>query len=94
MKISDNGRLLEAILNEKGYTIHKVYQLFGDKRVVYKAFQDNLFSREFIKKLEKLVGEDLSFFINCYTRNDVKEINNERNKARANTTNSKRSHWV
>lgn len=59
-----NSEMLKSILESKGLTVYDIYLKMGSKRNVYKAFEDNVFTKKFIKELEKIVGEDLSMFIN------------------------------
>lgn len=59
-----NSEILQSILSSKGYSIHKIYLLMGKNRKVYSAFELNRFTKKFIQELEKIVGEDLSIFIN------------------------------
>lgn len=59
-----NSEMLKSIIEAKGLNVHKIYLKMGQKRNVYKAFEENIFTRKFIKELEKIIGEDLSMFIN------------------------------
>ncbi len=59
-----NSEILKSILESKGLSVYDIYIKMGSKRNVYKAFDENVFTEKFIRKLEKIVGEDLSIFIN------------------------------
>lgn len=59
-----NSEMLKSIIEAKGLSIYKIYLKMGKKRNVYQAFEENMFTERFIKKLEKIVGEDLSMFVN------------------------------
>lgn len=60
-----NSEILQAILETKGLNVHKIHLAMNKSGHVYRAFKNNHFSADFIRKLEKIVGEDLSIFINC-----------------------------
>ena len=59
-----NSEILKSILESKGLTIHKVYLQMNKNRDVYRAFENNHFTEKFIERLEKIVGENLHYFIN------------------------------
>ena len=60
-----NSEILQAILASKGLNVHKIHVAMNKSGEVYRAFKNNHFSANFIRKLEEIVGEDLSIFINC-----------------------------
>ena len=59
-----NSEIIKSIIEAKGFSIYDIYLKMGSKRNVYKAFDENVFTKKFIKELEKIIGEDLSMFIN------------------------------
>lgn len=59
-----NSEILKSILESKGLSVYDIYIKMGKKRNVYKAFDENVFTKKFIKDLEEIVGEDLSIFVN------------------------------
>lgn len=59
-----NSDILKLLLETKGLSVYDIYLKMGSKRNVYKAFNENVFTEKFIRKLEKIVCEDLSMFIN------------------------------
>lgn len=59
-----NSEMLKSILSSKGFSVYDIFLRLGKKRSVYKAFEENTFNKKFINELEKIVGEDLSIFIN------------------------------
>lgn len=61
-----NSEILKSILESKGFSVYDIYLKMGSKRNVYKAFDENVFTKKFIEELSKIVGEDLSMFINFY----------------------------
>lgn len=60
-----NSEILQAILASKGLNVHKIHEAMNNAGYVYENFKNNRFTANFIHKLEKIVGEDLSMFINC-----------------------------
>lgn len=60
-----NSEIIKAILKEKGITVYDVHKKLNYAGYVYKSFDKNRFTEKFIRKLEEIVGEDLSMFINC-----------------------------
>lgn len=61
-----NSDILKSILKSKGFSVYDIYLKMGSKRNVYKAFDENVFTKKFIDELSLIVGEDLSMFINFY----------------------------
>lgn len=59
-----NSEILKSIIKSKGFSIYDIYTKMGSKRSVYVAFEENRFTKKFINKLENIIGEDLSVFIN------------------------------
>lgn len=59
-----NSEILKSIIEAKGFKIYDIFVKMGRKRSVYKAFEENTFNKNFINELEKIIGEDLSIFIN------------------------------
>ncbi len=59
-----NSEILQAILASKGLNVHKIHLAMNKSGEVYRSFKGNHFTANFIKKLEKIVGEDLSMFVN------------------------------
>lgn len=59
-----NSEILKSIIESKGLSIYDIYLKMGSKRNVYKAFDENVFTKKFINELEKIICEDLSMFIN------------------------------
>jgi len=60
-----DSKILQAILESKGLSVYKVHLAMNKSGDVYRSFNNNHFTANFIHKLEKIVGEDLSMFINC-----------------------------
>lgn len=60
-----NSDLLKGILEEKGLTVYDIHKKLNCAGYVYESFDKNRFTEKFIHKLEEIVGEDLSIFINC-----------------------------
>lgn len=61
-----NSDILKSILKSKGFSVYDIYLKMGKKRNVYQAFEENVFTKKFIDELSRIVGEDLSMFINFY----------------------------
>lgn len=59
-----NSEIIQAILESKGLNVHKIHVAMNKSGHVYRAFKNNHFTAGFIHELEKIVGEDLSMFIN------------------------------
>lgn len=60
-----NSEILKGILEEKGLTVYDIHKKLNYAGYVYESFDKNRFTEKFIKKLEEIVEEDLSVFINC-----------------------------
>lgn len=60
-----NSEIIKGILEEKGFTLYDIHKKFNNAGYVYESFEKNRFTEKFIRKLENIVGEDLSIFINC-----------------------------
>lgn len=60
-----NAEMIKMIIKEKGMTLYEVHKRMNYAGYVYKSFEDNKFTEKFIRKLEAILGEDLSIFINC-----------------------------
>lgn len=60
-----NSEIIKSILKEKGLTVYDIHKKLNCAGYVYESFDKNRFTEKFIRKLEKIVGEDLSIFINC-----------------------------
>lgn len=59
-----NSEIIKGILKEKGLTVYDIHKKMNYAGCVYESFDKNRFTEKFIRKLEKIVGEDLSIFIN------------------------------
>nr|DAE27614.1 MAG TPA: helix-turn-helix domain protein [virus sp. cti5L29] len=59
-----NSDILKQILKEKGLTVYDVHLRLNCAGYVYESFVNNRFTPKFIHKLEEMVGEDLSAYIN------------------------------
>lgn len=59
-----NSEIIKKKLDMKGISIYDVYLASGRKRNIYKAFEENKFSKKVIGLISGMLGEDLSIFIN------------------------------
>lgn len=59
-----NSEIILQILKEKGLTLYDVHAKLNCAGYVYENFKNNVFTPNFIKKLEEITGEDLQIFIN------------------------------
>lgn len=60
-----NSEILKGIIEEKGYTLYDIHKRMNYAGYVYESFEKNRFTAKFIHKLEEIINEDLSVFINC-----------------------------
>ena len=60
-----NAEMIRLIMEEKGITLYDIHKKLNCAGYVYKSFEENKFTEKFIKKLEEILDEDLSMFINC-----------------------------
>jgi GTP cyclohydrolase FolE2 len=56
--------MIKMIMKEKGITLYEVHKRMNYAGYVYDSFEKNRFTEKFIRKLEAILEEDLSFFIN------------------------------
>lgn len=59
-----NSEILKEILKEKGFSVYDIHKKLNFAGYVYESFDKNKFTKNFIHKIEEIVGEDLSIFIN------------------------------
>lgn len=57
--------IIKRKMQLKGVTVYDLYVASGFKRMVYDAFEKNVFTRAMIEFIGEKIGEDLSMYINA-----------------------------